>query len=203
MRERVRNVRITPRWLGDGDRLSYERQLAGGSETVTVDPATGAIEIVAPPPSATPVPSGHLRSPDGRTDLVMRDGNLFLAPTGGEPPRPLTTDGAPNHGYGISPGSSMAAVTNRRADLAPSPAALWSPDGARILTHRLDERDVPELHLLESVPPIGFRPTLHTYRMPFPSDPLATAELLVIDAASGAITPVDGEPAARRVPLAA
>src|SRR5690606_23159024 len=61
------------------------------------------------------------------------------------------------------------------------PVAVWSPDSSRILTHRLDQRAVPELSLLEMRPAEGHRPRRWAYRMPFMGDELATAQLLVID----------------------
>ncbi|MGZ4248599.1 MAG: hypothetical protein ACXVUE_09880 [Solirubrobacteraceae bacterium] len=62
----------------------------------------------------------------------------------------------------------MFAVTSRRTGIAPAPVALWSPDSKLILTHRLDQHGVPQLHLLESVPSHGFRPLLHiARRVPF------------------------------------
>jgi dipeptidyl-peptidase 4 len=160
-----------------------------------VDPARGTKEVQRQslPTTASTLP-GSLRSPDGQTDLRLRDGNLCLAPAGGDEVRPLTHEGTPDHGYGISPDSSMFAVTSHRAGTVPAPVALWSPDSKLILTHLLDQRDVPDLYLLESVPPQGFRPVLHRYRMPFPGDPLGSAQLVVIDVGTGAVTPVHGDP---------
>jgi dipeptidyl-peptidase 4 len=194
VRELVRNVYVLPRWLGDGERFWYERQHAGGTTVIEVDAAArSARELAAAPPEDAPL-EGRLRSPDGRLDLLGHDGNLFIAPAGGDDVRALTTDGHPDHGYGVEPGSSLVAVTNRVTEAAVPPVARWSPDSRRILTHRLDQRDVPELHLIQSVPAGGFRPVLHSYRMPFAGDQLASAELVVIDAASGAVTGLATEP---------
>ncbi len=193
VRDRVRNVAVTPVWTADG--FWYERQLADGSEIVSVDTANGRIDVVpAPPPASATPPPGVVRSPDGQFDLHGLDGNLFLSRAGGDPSRGLTSDGTPEDGYGLSPGSSMAAVTVQRSGVATAPVARWSPDSTRILTHRLDERHVPELHLIEAAPPEGFRPGYYSYRMPFPGDPVATAALIVIDATTGAQQPVDGDP---------
>jgi dipeptidyl-peptidase-4 len=194
LRGRVRNVSVAANWLGEGDAFWYERQLAAGSEVVCVDPERAKIEVVAERPHVDAVPPGVLRSPDGSWHLEARAGDLFLAPAGSLEFRALTTDGEPDFGYGLAPGSSTVAVSNRRAGVQVAPVAVWSADSTRILTHRLDQRQVPELHLLEAAPSGRFRPVLHTYRMPFVGDPLASAELLVIDVPSGRISRVEGDP---------
>jgi dipeptidyl-peptidase 4 len=191
----VRNASITPHWTGDGDRFWYERQETDGTTSIIeVDPAARARRELGQAPPAPAVPAGRLRSPDGRWDLTVGHGNLFIAGAGESEFRALTTDGDPDYGYAIEPGSSLVAVTNRRTGSAATPAAVWSPDSRRIVTHRLDQRNVPEQHLLEYVPPTGFRPVLHRYRMAFAGDPLATAELVVIDAESGAVTHLAADP---------
>ncbi len=190
----VRNVSVRPSWVGAGDRFRYERQRRDGTrELIEVDPSSATRHAVAPAATSTESAARSL-SPDGHWELRERDGKLLIAAVGSGELRTLTTDGEPDWGYGTRPGSSLVAVTSARSGVELPPVAVWSPDSRRILTHRLDQRQVPELHLLQSVPDEGFRPVLHSYRMPFPGDALATAQLLVIDVLSGAVTPLDAEP---------
>jgi dipeptidyl-peptidase-4 len=172
----------------------YEREGRDGSTYVEVDAdARTRRELAAAPDARAPSP-GRLRSPDSAWDLVGREGNVFLAAADSDDFLALTTDGEPDHGCGIQPGSSLVTVTNRRSGMPTAPIAVWSPDSSRILTHRLDQRHVPEPYLLDSIPQRGFRPVLHTYRMPFAGDPLATAQLVVIDRATGSSTPLAADP---------
>ena len=65
VRDRVRNVCLTPQWLEAGDRFWYERQLADGSELMLVDPEGRSTTVLTDHPSRDDVPAGRLRSPDG------------------------------------------------------------------------------------------------------------------------------------------
>ena len=179
----VRNVTITPHPI-DGERFWYARQVADGpDEIVVVDPDRASTTVVNEPPTTGPaVPAGHVRSPDGRRDLALVDGNLHLMPAS-DPTRtrPLTSGGDELDGWGTAPQSSTTWLDGHRAGLPTAPVAVWSPDGRRVLTHRLDQRQVPETPLVEMRPADGHRPRLWTYRMPFVGDELATAALVVID----------------------
>jgi dipeptidyl-peptidase 4 len=194
VRKLVKNVAIEPRWLGSGERFTYVRQGAHGSSHIEVDPDAGTKRELPAAPLDDGPPAGRLRSPDGRWDLRASDGNLAVALAGADDFRSLTTDGQADHGYGVAPGSNLLAVTNARAGAELPPIAVWSPDSSRILTHRLDQRQVAETYLLEYAPADGFRSILHTYRMPLAGEPTATAELVVIDREWGTITPLAGEP---------
>jgi dipeptidyl-peptidase 4 len=79
-------------------------------------------------------------SPDGRYAAFRRDHDLWVREqaTGNE--TRLTTDGVARYGY---------ATDNEGWRRSERPAVTWSPDGARLLTYRVDERGVGDLHLLE------------------------------------------------------
>ncbi|HEX5505700.1 MAG TPA: DPP IV N-terminal domain-containing protein, partial [Thermomicrobiales bacterium] len=142
--------------------------------------------------AATKPAKDELRSPDGKWAAFVRDGNLWLRATDGGAERQLTRDAEPYHDYATLPESRLSAITDRAVGKPLPPAALWSPDSAKILTYRLDQREVRPMHLVQSVPPPGTpRPALHTYRYPLPGDEhLPGAALMVFDAASGAATPL-------------
>ena len=197
VRALVRNVSVTPRWLGDGDRFSYEHQTPDGIEQRLVDPLRSVIEPVEHPlEAAVELPAGHLRSPDGRWDLVALGHDLLLQPSDGRSgaERQLTSDGAADLAYGAGAQSSTSFITAQRSGVAPAPVALWSPDSKKVLTHRLDQRQVPLLHLLESRPDEGFRPRLWSYRMPLVGDELATATLVVLNLEDGTCVEIEGDP---------
>jgi dipeptidyl-peptidase 4 len=75
------------------------------------------------------------------------------------------------------------------------PVALWSPDSSKIITHKLDQRHVDKLFLLQNAPENSQRPKLHPYRMSFSGDEnLPLAELIVIDVKNKSISPLKIEP---------
>ena len=126
VRDRVRNASIVVRWQGDEDRFWYERQEPEGTTIVEVDAAGSTRELTAAPPEIS-APEGRLRSPDGAWDLFARDGNLLIAAAGGEELRALTTDGEPDNGYGVEPGSSLPTVSRlpaSRQQAVTSPVAF-------------------------------------------------------------------------------
>ena len=179
----VRNVTLTPNFTGDGDTFWYERQLEGGGhEIVLVDPARGEARVLEQPPESLPLAApDRLRSPDGRWDLCRDDGDLYLEPVDGGARVRLTDDAVEVFDYASAPQSSTSWLAGHRTGTPVAPVAQWSPDGRRLLTHRLDQRAVPETPLIEMRPDDGHRPKLWTYRMPFVGDEVATADLLVFD----------------------
>ncbi len=140
----------------------------------------------------------EVRSPDGRWAAFVRGDNLFLREIATGAERQITTDGERHNAYAALPGSSLSAVTDRVIGKPATPTLLWSPDSTRFVTYRLDERNVRDMHLLQSVPTDGgARPTLHPYRYPLVGDEhVPLAHLLVVDAASGRVLPLETEPLA-------
>lgn len=146
--------------------------------------------------SAAPPGSGELLSPDGRWALFRRGHDLWLRPTSAGAERPLTSDGATGWAYAVSPESNCITVAARLDERAQLPVALWSPDSRTVLTHRLDERKVRIVSLVQHASRDGPPdPVVHQYRMAFcGDDELPKAELLFIDVETGARRPVRAEP---------
>ncbi len=132
--------------------------------------------------TAQPGAEGEILSPDGRWAAFIKEHDLYVRPVpGGEEVR-LTTDGEPFYDYAVEAEQSTRAVTERIGGKKVPPVLLWSPDSKRILTHRLDQRKVESLYLIQSVPPKGARPLLQPYRFPLVGDAnLPMAELMVFD----------------------
>ncbi len=148
-------------------------------------------------PTATP-------SRDGRYTLLSRDYNLWLRDNGSGEERALTTDGVRGWSYGRPPESSTTEITDRRSGEPLPVAALWSPDGHRFVSYRLDERHIAEIGLVQSIPEDGsFRPKLHTYHYDLVGEKPAEAAFFVYDVARNTRTPIDYRalPASTRVPL--
>ncbi len=138
----------------------------------------------------------EVQSPDGQLAAFIRDGNLFVREleTGNE--RQLTDDAEPNYGYGTLPAGRQSEITDKLLGTPLKPGVAWSPDSSRLLTYRLDERDIEPMYLLQTaVPPDRVRPVLHSYRYPLVGDEhVEVMQPLVIDVSSGEQVVSQGEP---------
>ncbi|WP_214322519.1 S9 family peptidase [Nonomuraea sediminis] len=142
-----------------------------GTYALTELPARGPLDVV---------------SPDGRYAAFRKGHDLWLRELETGLEHSLTTDGTQERAYGVNPDSAAMRTLARRLGLPYlPPVVLWSPDSRRLVTHRLDQRGVLPMHLVESAPPGGGRPVLHTYRYPLPGDEvLPRGELVVFDVAT-------------------
>jgi len=162
-------------FVNDGRAIQFDIEKARW----TCDLATyGCTKAEAPKEN----PEGESLSPDGQWAAFVKDYNLYVKPAAGGAEVQLTNDGEEYYDYGSEAEQSTSAVTVRLGGKKQPPVLLWSPDSKRIFTHRLDQRQVEPLYLLQSVPPKGFRPLLHAYRYALVGDPnLPLAELMIFD----------------------
>lgn len=123
-----------------------------------------------------------LYSPDGRYVCVVRGYDLSLVDRRSGRTRPLTDDGTENCRYGQLPESALSAISYRRC---PYPLGMWSPDSEWFVTHQVDERNLPDLPLVEHVRANGGRPVSYSFKYPTPGDRLAAATYVAIHIASG------------------
>ncbi|MFI0982658.1 DPP IV N-terminal domain-containing protein [Streptomyces sp. NPDC021093] len=144
-----------------------------------------------PPGSPLEVPS-----PDGKFAVSRRGHDLWARSLADGREWALTTDGAPDHQYGVGPAATGNATLLRKIGLPHLPPMVaWSPDSTKVLTHRTDEREVRQAHLVEARPADGGAPVLHTQRYAHPGDAhLPQAELVVLDVAEGTVTRARAEP---------
>ena len=140
-----------------------------------------------------PATDNDLRSPDGTQAAFVRGHDLYVRAVDGAGEVRLTSDGAPHNDYASRPESYTQAVTDRLAGTPLPPLAAWAPDSTKLVTHRLDQRRVGELHLVQTA--LGDdsgRPRLHSYRYALPGDAeVPTAELVILDSRTGERTDVD------------
>ena len=144
-------------------------------------------------PDSIPVmrPS-EVRSPDGKWVAYERGGNLYLRGTDGGAETALTTDGTPDYGYALASIGCCQQVTAARNKTELRPYVLWSADSKRLITHKWDQRNVRQMHLMEVKNPA---PVLHTYRYALPGDSVIPKfEYYTFDIASRKGTRVDVGP---------
>ncbi|MDE0233490.1 MAG: DPP IV N-terminal domain-containing protein [bacterium] len=134
-------------------------------------------------------------SPSGRYEARIDAGNLVLVDHVKGSSTALTNDAEPAHGYGSSPEGRNSAVTDRLRNREVPPRVAWSPDERYLLTHRLDERRVDMLHLLQGAPEGSLRPRVHSYRQALPGDAeLPLAQLVVFELDTGRSTDLRWRP---------
>jgi dipeptidyl aminopeptidase/acylaminoacyl peptidase len=144
------------------------------------------------PDSVPRRPRHEIRSPDGAWAAFQRDENLWIRDTETDEEIQLSQDGEEHYGYAVQPEGCCQEITTRRGGSEPPPVLEWSPNSKRIATHRYDEREVGELHLLETA--VG-RPKLHSYRYALPGDSLIpTFDIHVFDVAERSSIRLDQEP---------
>ena len=145
-------------------------------------------------PLAPALHTGERFTPAGTAALFRRDHDLWLRDLATGHERRLTRDGAAHRGYGASPESNLTTITLRRRGIALPANALFSPDGTKLFTSRLDETAVRDLTLLQHVPDDGDpRPVAHTMKFAFAADAALPLEThCVIGLETGAIHHSDG-----------
>lgn len=143
------------------------------------------------PEVSSRLPVDEVPSPDGTLIAFLRDENLWVRhrDTGSE--EQLSHDGTMHYGYGVLP-ENRDEVTHRRRNIKRRPVLAWSPDSRKIITHRLDERGVREVHHLETE---LFSAKLYTSRYALPGDSIVpTYELHVFDVTTGEGVRIDMPP---------
>ncbi len=159
---------VRPTFLPDG-RFWYQVLTATGREFVMVDPATGAkkvgqslVEIGVTTPAVTGstrvADRNASRSPNGRTEVFIRDWNLWARDVASGAERPLTRDGIKDYGY---------ATDNAGWTHSDRAIVLWSPDSKKIATFKQDQRAVSDMYLVTTN--VG-APKLEAWKYPLPTD---------------------------------
>lgn len=151
---------IAPHWAADGKHLRYQWETPAGSAWREVDLTTGASKAVsedaAPteaPRTANPVAADVVSSPNGRWGVRVAEGNLYRVDLGSGEQTRLTSDAEPDYAYGLAPQRNSASLTARLAGTPIRAYGLWSPEGDRFLTYRIDERALYKLpHMVPIVP---------------------------------------------------
>lgn len=130
-----------------------------------------------------PAPAGdpaEVASPDGRWVAFRREDDVWVREVASGNEFALTEDGTTDRSYARPAGSVGVRYRQRKLGVNPKPALTWSPDSSRILTHRIDEREIGWAHLVEAAPDSGGRPELTSYRYAVPGERLPRAEWVVL-----------------------
>lgn len=142
------------------------------------------------------------RSPDGKWVAFMDGGNLGVRSTGGEERFMLTSDAIPRYGYALESEATIAQEifgevqtpdgSGTRREGPPVPptflSVAWSPDSTKLLTHKLDERNVRDVVITQHAPTDGSSYAITwTWKSSAPNDLIVPmAELWVFNVTSRA-----------------
>jgi dienelactone hydrolase len=149
--------------------------LAGSAYHIDLDgPSLARVE------SLDPVPALH--APDGLRACFLKDGAVWIKDRATGVAEPLTPEGEPHYGIGVEVESGIAPLAARRFGV---PRGLWSPDSAWFVTHRIDERHLPESGLVENAPAGGKRPAVHAFKVSNHDAEPAKVEFIAYHPANG------------------
>jgi dipeptidyl aminopeptidase/acylaminoacyl peptidase len=201
------------------DRLPFKdyEELPGGEIRFAGEGKDIVCSTLSPACHATAEPATDplaIASPDGRWLAFVEHGNLWIRSADGGIRFALTDDAVPHYEYAARIESSAGVIYSGAAARAltvkdgqalpgppgppPRPVVLWSPDSKYLLTHRLDERAVRDITLVQSTPTDGsVRPIANQWRYAMPNDPaIPSVEPWVFDVAQRTGRAVKGAPLA-------
>ncbi len=196
----VHGARLDPHWSADGRSLWFEEDTAQAARHWRVD--LGALrksplharpsESNARPEEARALHAGWLASPNGRWAVRLEGNQLIRIDLRSGAQNPLTSDGVPDHRYGSL--RSAITLSEKIAETPDEPDGVWSPDGDRLLTYRVDERALYKMPFLVATVP-GAKHQLPwayfqnaTFRY---SQKMSRAELIVFDMRDGGRVDLD------------
>lgn len=136
-------------------------------------------------------------SPNGLYTAFVKEHNLYVKKLESGEIIQLTNDGIPNFDYASYPGSNNIAVRDAINMTKKKPGIIWSPDSKKLLTYKLDQSKVKELHVIQSVTEDenDLRPRLYSYRYHFPGDEyVPEVYLYICDIEKGVCTKIDTKP---------
>lgn len=128
--------------------------------------------------------AGETPSPDGQWAAFVRDHDLYVRSLSDGREIRLTDDGAEDHGYAEWADSHLLSISARLAGEVRPARVLWPPNSRRLISYRVDQRQVPAMPFVQWIPPEGYgkRPVVHWARVPLPADEhTATAQLVMFE----------------------
>jgi dipeptidyl aminopeptidase/acylaminoacyl peptidase len=162
----VDRMNVRPNWLPN-QKFWYNVLVPEGKEFVLIDPNTKSRKTADSHstilegidlPEKVQSNRNATASPDGKSEVFIRDWNLWIRNITSGEEKQLTFDGTENFGY---------ATDNAGWRQSDRPIVLWSPDSKKIATFRQDQRHVSDMHLVTTN--VG-EPTLKSWKYPLPED---------------------------------
>jgi dipeptidyl-peptidase 4 len=175
----------TIEWIQDGQGIRFK----AFEKTWTYDLEKGQC---TENPAEPATPFYEVVSPDKKWVAFSKEYNLWVRNLETKKEIQLTHDGEYQNNYGATPeGNTMWITMKMMTGGNVPPVLIWAKDSKKILTQKIDQRHVKELHLLQFAPQGCSRPVLHTYRYPMPGDDLSKGEIYILDVEKRTSTKAD------------
>ncbi|MBN1822467.1 MAG: DPP IV N-terminal domain-containing protein [Prolixibacteraceae bacterium] len=127
------------------------------------------------------LPKNQSKSPNKKWIAKVKEYNLYLEDTETGEEFQLTDDGIEKYEY-ATPLSWYKLVDETEGDVYdPSIYVSWSEDSKKIVTYRLDRRDVGKLYLYQSMPDSGMRAKVWSYERALPGEEPIKLEFYIFD----------------------
>ena len=113
-------------------------------------------------------PRANTTSPDGKLTAMVKSHNLYVRAVATGEEIQLSRDGDKFFDYATPLPSPALMVQQGKEEVTQPTAVFWSPDSKRLATFVMDQRSFPRFSVLQSVPPVSFRPHSYSYAYPLP-----------------------------------
>lgn len=193
IKQYVDGLTVQPNWSEDGNRLWFQAASNGKTEYVQIDLVNGgALSRSEQQPetkkASAEVPRDVVVSRNGQWGVRVIDGNLYRIEMATGKQTQLTSDAEPDYAYGLVPHSDLRSLSKRLANDPLLAFGVWSPDGHKFLTYRVDERGLYKLPFVVSIVPGAKHqvPYVHYQNTAWPdSEKIQLGELMVFDMRTG------------------
>jgi len=136
-----------------------------------------------------------VQSPDNHYIAYVNGSNLWLYDITAGKRTELTTDGTDDYFYGKRSDTVSYPVSEKLSNETPEAYLSWSADSSKIMTFRVDQRNVSDLWVLQNSPGLGARPVPYSYRYANPGDEYVPLyEPVSIDLMTKRVTKMDYKP---------
>lgn len=140
------------------------------------------------------VPKNQSVSPDKKWIAEVRNFNLFLKNAETEEEFQITDDGVEKYEYATPLSWYNLTDESVGEKYDPSIFVRWSDDSKKLVTYRLDRRNVGKLYLYQSLPDSGFRAKVWSYERALPGETAITEEYYIFNVETKSKVKVELEP---------
>jgi len=181
-------------WSAQGDKLCFQTTSPDGNYWTTIDTSSLISSVTNSQPdfSISPETSSTI-SPNGQYGIGQENYNLWFVNKSGHKSA-LTNNGTQSFGYAPDFYFGLIGEAERLAlqgSMRPA-RGIWSPDSRYFVTYRYDQTQLGAQYYWHTVTNQGYgrRPEMIPQLAPYPGEPNAKMELVIIDSKRKKVKPV-------------